>query len=50
MTDVFAGLPRAHFTTMIIDPPWRFSGGVRATRPGWSSWGNEVGKFDEAAA
>jgi N6-adenosine-specific RNA methylase IME4 len=23
---------------------------ARSTRPGWSSWGNQVGKFDEVAA
>jgi len=30
MADVFDGLPRGHFSVVIIDPPWRFSGGVKS--------------------
>ncbi|MDH3027621.1 MULTISPECIES: MT-A70 family methyltransferase [Methylobacterium] len=26
----FAGLPRSHFQAVVIDPPWRFSGGTRS--------------------
>jgi len=30
MADIFGDLPRGHFSAVIIDPPWRFSGGVKS--------------------
>lgn len=32
MSGAFDPLPRGHFSTVVIDPPWRFSGGT-ASRP-----------------